>query len=106
MKEKEREMDEMRKGMRRRFFARVRVRERFSSIKLRKINKNADCIAATRANPGKYNSLIFMSMTGDGPCNSFGSADSIKNYDYYRTRNRKRDIGCGWKKRRFRATAT
>lgn len=28
-------------------------------------------------------------MTGDDPRNSFGSADSVKNYDYCRTRNRR-----------------
>ena len=32
-----------------------------------------------------------MPMTGD-PCNSFGSADSVKNYDYYRMRKNRREI--------------
>lgn len=30
-----------------------------------------------------------MPVTKDDPYNSFGSADSVKNYDYYRTRNRR-----------------
>lgn len=43
---------------------------------------------------------------GDDPHNSFGSADSVKNYDYCRTRNRREISEAAGKKRRFRAKAT
>lgn len=62
------------------------MRERFSFIKLRKIVRTPIASRRLERIPETLVSIC-ADATGDDPRNSFGSADSVKNNDYYRTRN-------------------
>lgn len=65
----------------------MRVRERFLSIKLRKIIRTP--IASRRLERIGKVLVNICADDGDDSHYSFGSADSINNYDYCRTRNRR-----------------
>lgn len=66
---------------------RTQERKRFSSIKLRKVIRTSIASRRLERIPEALVNVVPMTESGSAH-NSFGSADSVKNYDYCRTRNR------------------